>query len=279
MQGFNASCITIRNFVCLYCRTVIRSREKGRHTVPPAALSQFFIGGFMARMLSQVATIIRGSVGGLTYFKTRTQAIAMRARVAPSNFASNDRSTIRGAMAYASAAWDAMSEADRILWKLYADSVTYQGPTGPYTLTGRESFIASYSLGRYANQQGISSITLGDAPPDPIGRYNPDSPQLAAPTAAGTGFSITVTNDTGLDGVLLYQRSAGFKQTVNSFKGPWLPGSFSGLAMPTGASSTVDVVSLTEDSKYFVRLRAITDAEPLIISNEWILSVVAETTV
>lgn len=232
----------------------------------------------MAHGLSQTWTILRGSVGGVTYTKTRTQAITARTRIAPSNQSTNDRVTIRGAMAFASAAWNSMSAGDRALWAAYAATVTYTGPTGSYVLTGRESFIASYALARYANQQGISSVSLGDAPPIVPGRYNPDSPQLGAPTAPGTGFSITVTNQTGEDGVLLYQRSIAYNPARNSFKGPWLAGTYAGLAIPTGASTSIDVIGLAAGLRYFFKLRAITDAEPLRISNEWILDGIAAVT-
>lgn len=234
----------------------------------------------MARMDSIVAANIRGSVGGLTFTRSRTHAIVLRARTAPVNFETNNRTNIRSSMAYAAALWTGLSDADKVGWATYAQSLTYTDPVdGGYSPTGRQAFVACIQRARYANNRGISDVVIGTDFPVIPGFFNVDTPTVGAPSAAGTGLGITLNNSTSEDAVFMVQISRAFLPARNQWKGPWNPLFYVGEAVPTSTGTTLDVTSLTEGYAYFLKIAAITDAEPLRISTTWYLRGIAETTV
>lgn len=228
------------------------------------------------RMDSHIGSNLRGSVGGLTYTRTRTQAIVCRTRIAPVNSESENRSSIRGAMAECATIWLSLSTADRLAWQAYAATVTYTGPLGTYQLTGREMFNACYGLGLYARTRGISAVVEDpDAPLIP-GRFNVSAPTAVPPSGPGTGVGISLNNPTTEDAAFLIQRSIAYNPTRLQYKGPWLPSVYTGTVVPAATGTITNFLSLVDGMAYFFRVRAIAADGPSRISNEWFIRGIAE---
>src|SRR3990172_5075716 len=107
------------------------------------------------RMQSQIGTVMRGSVGGLTFTAGRNHAIICRSRVGPARLSTNRSALVRTCLQATQAEWKALSEADRILWDQYALTVTFSGPLGNYTITGQQMFVRTLSITFYYQMLGL----------------------------------------------------------------------------------------------------------------------------
>jgi len=232
----------------------------------------------MAKLLSQVATTLRGSVGGITYTANQWHAILMRARVSPVNPNTTHQSEIRSAFAGAQGAWLALSDTERELWDDYALTCVYPGPLGNYTIPGRLMFAACYGWAKYLETRGIASIVVGDLPPSIPGWLPVDAVTPSHPATPGTGVAVSVTI-TGTESVtVIAEVSWAFNPTRYRFKGPFKSSTLQGIeAVAPGQSVLLEFLGLAEDLVYFIRVRCITSAEPHRISAEYIVRCVAET--
>src|SRR3989304_3521663 len=143
----------------------------------------------MARMLSQVATIMRGSVGGLTYSANQFHQITIRARTAPVQPGTNRQQEIRNSLSAASLRWkDVLDASERAKWDNYAPTCVYSGPMGTYVVPGRSLYIAGRGLMEniFTNYGGIGA--LSDAEPSQPGFYARSGIEVGGATATGTGF-------------------------------------------------------------------------------------------
>ncbi len=233
----------------------------------------------MARMLSPIASVIRGSIGGLTFFANQFHQIVIRQRTSPVNPKTTFQSQIRGAFGDASVLYEALSDADRILWEEYADGLTYEGPTGEYSLPGRQVAMSNVATALYADDRGIDVDVVDCEPPLAPGFLSLSDLAIAAPVGAGTGFSISMRNNNAEDIVVLLTRSRAFPVTRYRFKGPFLSSTLAGVGVSAAGVSVHDVLSLNEDSIYFFSLRAISAQSPYRISPMFIIRGIASTTV
>lgn len=234
----------------------------------------------MARMLSQVATIIRGSVGGLTYLSNQYHQIVMRARTAPVQPVSIYRTAIKAAFAFAQGLWDGATQSDRDRWQTYAANTPYTGPLGQYSITGRQMFMASHALALYMNDIYSAGMATATTPPVVNGFLALGSITLNAPGAAGTGFNVSIVNILGNgDATALVEISPPFTQTRNQYKGPWLPAQSIIIPCTAGASGQADLVGLVSGSVYFLKIRLLRDLAPIRFSTTQIVRGIAATTV
>lgn len=230
------------------------------------------------KFLSHVWSIARGSVGGITYLSGRNNALVARQRTAPVQPNTNAQVQMRSAWAGAEALWRNTTDIIRQQWQLYADLVVYQGPTGPYTLTGRQRFLGTLALIAYINTRFAETIGFSADVPVAPGWFLTSRHKLAAPGAPGTGFSLSIANDEAVDSVILVNVSQVVPATRNFWKGPWDDAKtlvFDIAASTTGAH---DIIGLIDGEKYFVRARAVGDLADHRIGAEVILSGIAEVT-
>jgi hypothetical protein len=108
------------------------------------------------RMLSQLATVARGSVGGVTFTANQHHAIVCRARVSPVNPMTQRQSQMRAAFGDAQSLYEALSAADKLAWQDYADTLTFEGPLGNYSVTGRSVCLGNLATALYLDDRGFN---------------------------------------------------------------------------------------------------------------------------
>lgn len=213
----------------------------------------------MARVLSQVATLIRGSVGGITYFANQYHPILMRARVAPVQPDTQNQTRIRSAMTYASQQWLYLTPPDRQAWDDYAATLVYQGPAGSYTITGRQCFVGNIGWMRYLLSRGLAfSSSQMNAPTVP-GFLGVSSCESSAPTAPEVGVNWTIRSDNIEDCIAVMERSIPFNLTRNNYKGPYESTSLKSVLLTIGVPNTLEFTGLVAGMRYFFTLRLIVD--------------------
>jgi hypothetical protein len=230
----------------------------------------------MARFLSQVYTLIRGSVGGVTYTANQFQSLIAKARVSPVNPATVNQGIIRSALAQASGAWKQLTQSGRDAWDAYADTCEFTGPMGTYKIPGRQMFVAVISLAQYINARELYSLTVTPTAPAIPGFFSPGPFSIVPPSSIGTGIGLSISNTTGTDGIVLIERSIAFNATRERYKGPFLSDTAQVVAIPSGASTTVEFLDLAEDYVYFTRCRLLTDEAPFRMSASYIFRHIAE---
>ncbi len=212
----------------------------------------------MAKILSPNWSIIRGSIAGITYTANRHAAIVARQRVAPTNPNSNRQVEVRSSFAEAGAQWSKLSPVDKEDWKGYAQGTVYSGPTGNYTLTGRTSFIASFTLSSYMDiiEAGIHPVIL-TAPLTP-GFLNLGPIQILPISGPSqTGFTISVTNSTPEDVVALINVSRAYSNSRFSDPGVYDPDLTQLLPIGAESSQPLDILNLEDGLHYFIKVRGI----------------------
>jgi len=225
-------------------------------------------------------SVIRGSVGGLTYTANQFQSIVMRARVSPVNPGSQTQAIIRLAMGAGNTAWELATQATRDQWAAYAQSLVFNGPLGPYSVPGRQVALAQYALSGYCAEMGVTEIPsplmtppveagfLGIGPVTPVVLQTP-----------GTGFEFQITNPNDEDMVALAWISLKQPDSRNRYKGPWNPGYFTSVEVDQGTSDSLVVDDLPADGIYFVRLRSLSSDAPRRMSSAQIYRMTATTVV
>lgn len=214
----------------------------------------------MARALSQVYTVIRGSVGGVTYLANQFHQIIVRARTAPVDPSTTNQAIMRSAVAEANATWRSMLQSVRDLWDNWAQNVTFNGPLGNYTVPGRQLFVMARAMQTYLINKWSASITQVVTPPSYNNLYLLGSMKIRPPAAPGTGFKLEVNSEDLEDGFVHTVISAPFALTRNRFKGPFLSESGQATAITAGGQADIEYVGLTSGQAYFVRVRAVSDA-------------------
>lgn len=227
----------------------------------------------MAKFLSQVYTVIRGSVGGVTYLAGPHHALIARARVAPVNPASPNQNLVRGFWSQAATEWHGLTDIVRRQWAQYALTVQFQSPTGPYTVSGRALFTSYRMVYWYLLYKLIYAYVNTGAPTTPGALLTPTASD-AALSAPGIGRTITI-NNLNIGRVTAYLELSPIQSTIrNSWKGPFdsttLVGS--GIISPS-SSSPISFTGLVSGAVYFVRIGLIstgaavgTPVEPKVAS-------------
>jgi hypothetical protein len=228
------------------------------------------------KFLSQVYTVARGSVGGVTYTANQWHALIARARVSPVNPQTTNQTAIRSALAQVSGYWKNLSDADRDAWDAYAATCEYQGPIGNYTVPGRQMFSGVLALAKYIEQRGLYALTVTTDPPTIPGFLSAGPVTPSSPASTGTGIGLSVQNFTGEDFIVFVERTFAFNPSRNRYQGSFLSSSAQCVLCANGTSTLVEFMGLEEDYVYFTRVRAITDAAPYRVSAEYITRHVAE---
>lgn len=231
----------------------------------------------MARIISPVWSIIRGSIGGITYLSNQFHQIVARARTAPVQPNTNAQTLIRGALEFASDAWLGLTEAAQTAWDLFARGTPFSGPLGPYTVPGRQMFIAGCSLSSYISASGFAVTELDTTPPIGTGFLTLKNVRPVAPTGPGTGIAVSIGADTLADCACLVEISRAFTTARKRFKGPWDISKCKAVIIPQNSTVLVEFLGLEEAAVYFTRVKAVADNFPCRISAAFINRHVAET--
>jgi hypothetical protein len=231
----------------------------------------------MAKALSHVHSSIRGSVGGLTYSANQYAQILLKTRIAPVQPNTAAQTLVRSCVNEASLRWRLLTDAQRLAWDLYAQTVTYVGPQGTYQLTGRQIFIAGISLQAYAVALGCAGASIDDDPPTVSGKYVVGTIAPAIGPSPGTGIGFSVVNGTGVAGAMLVNVSPPQPVTRNRYKGPWDNDLTVIKPLPATASSMFTIACGPASAIFFVRLRFVTLATPARVSSVEYLRLTAAT--
>lgn len=235
----------------------------------------------MARALSPVYTVIRGSVAGNTYTANTYHPIVVRSRVAPVQPQSPTRTAIRYAFSSAVAAWTLATPTQRQAWNDYAKTVWSSGPLGAYQPSGRDLAIGQYSASAYLNWVGGLSpaLTLSMEAPIESGKLAIDNVQVLPLTASGTGFSIKIGQSNGEDCIGYMSRSLKTSVARNFWSGPFLPGTLTMAEIADQTTESFEFPGLVEDGVYFVKIRMITKTPGRRMAPSTIVRAVAQVTV
>lgn len=230
------------------------------------------------KFLSQVYTIARGSVGGITYTANQYHQLIARARTSPVNPGSSLQTAIRSAFTGTETLWKALDQRARDDWDLYARGTPRQNPLGPITLTGRTFMRGVVGLREYMIGSLGTIFTSSDLAPVTPGMLNLSNVGAIAPGGPSTGVSITWVNPLGNPAINVFcQVSGAFEPTRQFYKGPWDTSKNTAAATPAGAGGFKEFLGLEVDKAYFMRIRAIVDVGPHKISETFIVRMIAVT--
>lgn len=231
------------------------------------------------RMLSTIASGMRGSVGGLTFSANQFHQIIVRQRTAPVNPNTTYQSMMRGAFGDAQSLYEALSEGNKLAWDAYADTLTYEGPLGNNTIPGRQVCLGNVATALYLDDRGIDVDTVDASPPPAPGFLSLADLDVGAPTQVGTGFSVNFRNNNPEDIVVYAQRSIPFNTGRKRYKGPFLSESLDSVEIIAANSGVIDFLNCNEDSVYFAVVRAISAEPPYRMCRPFFVRAVAQTTV
>lgn len=210
----------------------------------------------MAKFLSQVYTIIRGSVGGVTYTANRYHALIARARVAPVQPNTNAQAWSKAAFTAAITAWEAVSKADRQLWSGYAISVVRTGPLGPYSPSGRMLAIAQFQFCAFYRNRIGDLFPGGNSMDPPVlpGGLALENPEILPLVAPGIGFRIDAVNNNGEEIVMIATRSPKQSDQKYFYKGPFQSDTAAYVDVADTDKGTINFTGLVDEGVYFVKV-------------------------
>lgn len=222
------------------------------------------------RGISHIFSTMRGSVAGVTYLTTPSGQIIGRQRTIPVNPRTSKQTEIRSQFANSAGAWEALSDADRLDWQVYADTLG----TGK---TGRQLFIANYSLAKYMAVNSSGIMTPDTTPPTDPGVLAISDVAPIAYVGPGTGVSIAWTNPNADSVAALIQIST--QQTVarNRFQGPFRSDNLTVQETAGSTSSFYEFDGLVDGYVYFIRIKFVTNDTPHRCSPAYIVRAVAAT--
>lgn len=231
----------------------------------------------MARMLSHLMSNMLGSVGGITYLNNPFHQIVARQRTVPVQPNTAAQVMAKTAFGAAVQAWEQTSQANRDGWAAYAQTVTFQGPLGPYKPTGRMLAVAQYQITGYLINAGAMGFMGGSVMDPPVlpGLLVVVNPNIQAPDAGNTGFKLGFTNQNGEPVVGYAERCFKQSDARNFYKGPWVTSTLDAILCPDADTEVLPFYGLVEDGIYFVRLRFIGSPLGRRYSQEVILRAVA----
>lgn len=212
----------------------------------------------MAKCLSHTMSVIRGSVGGLTYTKNQYAGIIMKRRMPPTNPNTLLQSEMRSVMSQVNYQWsNLLTQTERDDWDLYAMNTPLSGPIGEYNISGRLFFIAGRSLAQYLkNRFSLVGAVSNTAPTSP-GLLGISAFSVVSATGPATGIDVSFSN-LATEGVgFLVNVSAPYNASRQIAHGPWDSNLTEGGEVAGSGSPLVNIPSLVSGKRYFVRLRVV----------------------
>jgi len=231
----------------------------------------------MARMLSPIASVIRGAVGGLVFSADQFHSITLRTRVGPARNQTNYGNILKTSMQAAITGWRNLTAEQKAGWNNYADTVTFQGPLGSYKLTGRLMYIRTYVEIFYWNTAWGTTFPTAGFTLHADGLLNVGPIEDDVITSVGTGVAISVTNDTGYDATALLRVSGPWGATKMKPPGKFDTALNSVVACPDGATTLCEILDLEDDRIYFVNVRMIEDDAPSRLDQDYTFRLLSTT--
>lgn len=231
----------------------------------------------MARVKSHLFSIMRGSVGGITYFANQFHQILARHRTSPVDPSTTRQGQVRQSFGSASVLFEALTRPQQSSWQDYASTLSYPNPMGPIQVPGRQVAVGNLGLREYLETLGEVFTGTVDTAPVSTGFLTMSPVSIGPPTAPGTGFSINIGNVNPEDINVVIKRSVVFNNTRNRFKGPFLSSTLQVEKVITSTVGVVDIVVGSNDDVVFVQLRAISEQGPVRTSRPVILRAVVST--
>jgi len=195
----------------------------------------------MARALSHLHSLIRGSVGGLTYFSNQFHQICMRQRTAPVQPNTAWQTGIRSAFDAAESIWETLTEPERDDWRFYATTCIYPGPAGPYAVPGRQLMVGTLALALYAEGISPGLFNLDNLAPAIAGWFNPGPVTPATYGGLTQGIAVSVGVPTGRSAIAVVDVSIAFNPTRTRFKGPWISPQKTLMVLPPASSTKINI--------------------------------------
>ena len=177
----------------------------------------------MAKCKSALLTMIRGSLGGMTFLATQTQSMVVRARISPTQPHTSYQEQLKTAFKQAVSWYKASTQAVVDAWNSFASNLWLAGPMGPYQPTGRQLMVGNITMQQYLVARGCAftaaahSMAIGA-----VGMFTLPTVTAIAPASGHTGFKIHVVNNDAGIGVFWCEISAVYSLTRNYFKGPFM---------------------------------------------------------
>lgn len=217
----------------------------------------------MAKLISPVWSIIRGSIAGTTYLSGSGNTIIARQKTAPTNPQTESQSVIRGGYVEASALWkEVITKDDHDKWDLYAATLSLPGPLGNYNITGQQAFMMAYTSAKWFENNG-GNVVPGIDPPLVSGLLDVGDYNFVDRINMGTGVQLNAVNYSGDDASIQVQISGPWKESKRFYKGPWDNANIQFFDLDASTSSSFDVDTPEDNAYYFFRVKAITRAVPL----------------
>ena len=232
----------------------------------------------MARLLSPVASIMRGSVAGLTFTANTFHQIVVRQRTSPVQPGTNPQSRIRSAFTAASVLWKDATPTVRAAWDDYAKTLFYPGPLGPYQVPGRSVFISNLSLCYYLYLAGLMVTPPSTEPPTIAGFLSTNFYGYVPPTTPGTGYELNVNNPNDEPVLAICERSWAYELTRQFFKGPFVASTIVAPEVEPSTTETIPFLSLTANRVYFNKCRLLSSTAPFRVSPLFYIRAIASTT-
>jgi hypothetical protein len=228
----------------------------------------------LAKLLSHVWSITRGSVAGITYTANQYAQIIARARTSPVQPHTDHQQEIKQLFSEGSTYWRDYDQAHRDGWDSYALTVTFPGPLGPYSVPGRQLFLAGWTRIRYCELRG-AVISFDDTPPEKAGLISGLILSYAPLPAPGDGFRLTIENPNDEDVDALLQASAEYNPTRLRLKGPWKSDLVWAAKIIASGTATRDFAGMSVGNVRFVQVGPVVDNGPMRIGMQTSLRCVA----
>ncbi|MCK5601485.1 hypothetical protein KAR91_06445, partial [Candidatus Pacearchaeota archaeon] len=124
------------------------------------------------------------------------------------------------------------------------------------------------SLATYVNSRSALIVAPGDTPPLDPGVLPLGSITIGAPGGPSVdGISVAIENPNTADVACSIEISRAFNASRRRFKGPFKSADTQFVTLGGLAITNTEFLTLNPGSRYFVRIRALSEAEPIIISN------------
>ena len=184
---------------------------------------------------------IRGKLGNVVFTPGRS-VLALRSRVKPKNPQSSFQIAVRADMALFSAAWDALTDAQRLAWSAVAATTIKKNVYGgKYATTGNKLFIA-YNM-EAAMNGGVSQINSVFTPTAPANIVNGSG--LAASSSSQT-ITFTASHAAPTNGVVIIEATPCMKAGISNIKGKFRVVSRSATAATTAAIGNMTAAYLAK---------------------------------
>ena len=208
----------------------------------------------MASFKSALVTMISGSIGGMTFLRSRTYPLVARARVKPVDPHTLPQSMQKAEFNNASIHWKKMTQADRDAWDFFASGTPYTNRLGDTVFyKGKQLYIAIRGFIHWATPAiGYSAFDTARGTPGWLAQ-----PTCVFGVASPTTQQITITNQADEAACLTMKASTAQNHSRIFWKGPWNPNiKLVIINIAAHAETIVTMTALCPDARYFIRLQS-----------------------